>query len=101
MEQAEVYMRAVENFMEDMKTLKNARNNRPVYRTHDVDYGRSIHHIHTHIFGKSPLSSSAFYMGTAALFYTPASDGQSLACGNQHPLRSWMGNNLLSYHRLF
>lgn len=41
LEQAEVYMKAVENFMENMKTPENVRNNHPVYQTHDVDYERS------------------------------------------------------------
>lgn len=41
LEQAEMYMKAVENFMENMKTPENVRNNRPVYQTHDVDYERS------------------------------------------------------------
>ncbi len=41
LEQAEVYVKAVENFMENMKTPENARNNHPVYQTHDVDYERS------------------------------------------------------------
>lgn len=41
LEQAEVYMKAAENFMEDMKAPENVRNNRPVYRTHDMDYERS------------------------------------------------------------
>ncbi len=40
LEQAEVYMRAVENFMEDMKTPENAKGNRPVYRTHNEEYIR-------------------------------------------------------------
>ena len=40
LEQAEVYMKAVENFMEDMKTPENAKDNRPVYRTHNEEYIR-------------------------------------------------------------
>jgi len=40
LEQAEVYMKAVESFMEEMKIPENARNNRPVYRTHDEDCER-------------------------------------------------------------
>lgn len=40
LEQAEVYMKAVESFMEDMKTTESARDNRPVYRTHDEEYIR-------------------------------------------------------------
>lgn len=41
LEQAEVYVKAVENFMEDIKSAESARNNHPVYQTHDVDYERS------------------------------------------------------------
>lgn len=41
LEQAEVYMKAVESFIEDMETPENVRNNRPVYRTHDIDYERN------------------------------------------------------------
>lgn len=41
LEQAEMYMKAVENFMEEMKAPENAKNNCLVYRTHDVDYERS------------------------------------------------------------
>lgn len=41
LEQAEVYVKAVENFMEDIKSAESSRNNHPVYQTHDVDYERS------------------------------------------------------------
>ena len=41
LEQAEMYMKAVESFMEEIKASENVRNNRPVYRTHDMDYERS------------------------------------------------------------
>ena len=40
LEQAEVYVKAVENFMEEMKMPENARNNCPVYRTHNEGYVR-------------------------------------------------------------
>ncbi len=40
LEQAEMYMKAVENFMEEVKTPEPTRDNRPVYRTYD-DYERS------------------------------------------------------------
>ena len=40
LEQAEVYVRAVESFMEDMKTEERTRDNRPMYRTHDKEYVR-------------------------------------------------------------
>jgi len=40
LEQAEVYVRAVESFMEDMKTEEHTRENRPMYRTHDKEYVR-------------------------------------------------------------
>ena len=41
LEQAEVYVKAVESFMEEMKMPENKKNNCPVYRTHDIDYERS------------------------------------------------------------
>ena len=40
LEQAEVYVKAVENFMEEVKTPEPTRDNRPVYRIYD-DYERS------------------------------------------------------------
>lgn len=40
LEQAEVYVKAVESFMDDMKTPESVRDNRPVYRTHDEEYVR-------------------------------------------------------------
>lgn len=40
LEQAEMYMKAVESFMEEVKTPESTRDNRPVYRTYD-DYERS------------------------------------------------------------
>lgn len=41
LEQAKMYMKAVESFMEEVKKPESTRDNRPVYRTHDVDYERS------------------------------------------------------------
>ncbi len=40
LEQAEVYMKAAESFMEEMKTPERAKDNRPVYRTHNEEYMR-------------------------------------------------------------
>ena len=40
LEQAEVYVKAAESFMEEMKMPENARNNRPVYRIHNEGYVR-------------------------------------------------------------
>lgn len=40
LEQAEVYMKAVENFMEDMKAPERAKDNCHVYRTHNEEYIR-------------------------------------------------------------
>lgn len=40
LEQAEVYMKAVESFMEDMKTPEIARDNRSVYREYGGEYMR-------------------------------------------------------------
>lgn len=40
LEQAEVYVKAVENFMEDMKKPESAKDNRPIYRTHNEEYVR-------------------------------------------------------------
>ena len=41
LEQAKMYMKTVESFMEEVKKPESTRDNRPVYRTHDVDYERS------------------------------------------------------------
>lgn len=38
LEQAEVYVKAVENFVEDMKSAENARDNRHIYRTYDEEH---------------------------------------------------------------
>lgn len=40
LEQAEVYMKAVESFMEDVEPEERARENRPVYRKYDEEYVR-------------------------------------------------------------
>lgn len=40
LEQAEVYIKAVESFMEEMKTTESARDNRPVYRTYNEEHVR-------------------------------------------------------------
>lgn len=40
LEQAEVYVKAVENFVEDMKSAENARDNRHIYRTYDEKHAR-------------------------------------------------------------
>lgn len=40
LEQAEVYMNAVESFMEEMKVPERAKDNRPIYRTHNEEYVR-------------------------------------------------------------
>lgn len=40
LEQAEVYMKAVESFIEEMKTPESAKDNHPVYRTHNEEYVR-------------------------------------------------------------
>ena len=40
LEQAEVYVKAVESFMEDMKTEERTRDHRPVYRKYDEEYVR-------------------------------------------------------------
>ena len=40
LEQAEVYMKAVESFMEEVKTTESAKYNRPMYRTHNEEHER-------------------------------------------------------------
>ena len=40
LEQAEVYVKALESFMEDMESEERARDNRPVYRKYDEEYQR-------------------------------------------------------------
>lgn len=40
LEQAEVYMKSVESFMKDMKKPESAKDNRPIYRTHNEEYVR-------------------------------------------------------------
>ena len=40
LEQAEVYMKAVESFMEELKPTESARYNRPMYRTHNEEHER-------------------------------------------------------------
>lgn len=40
LEQAEVYIKAVESFMEEMKMTECTRDNCPVYQTHDEEYVR-------------------------------------------------------------
>ena len=40
LEQAEVYVKAVESFMEDIKTEERTRENRPMYQAHDKEYVR-------------------------------------------------------------
>ncbi len=40
LEQAEVYVKAVEKFMEEMNMTESVRDNRPVYRKHNEEYQR-------------------------------------------------------------
>ena len=40
LEQAEVYMKAVESFMEELKPTESAKYNRPMYRTHNMEHER-------------------------------------------------------------
>ena len=40
LEQAEVYVKAVENFMEEMESKECTRENQPMYRTHNEEYVR-------------------------------------------------------------
>lgn len=40
LEQAEVYIKAVESFMEEVKTTESTRYNRPMYRTHNAEHER-------------------------------------------------------------
>lgn len=40
LEQAEVYVKAVESFMEEMKPMENVRHNHSMHRLHSVEYER-------------------------------------------------------------
>ena len=40
LERAEVYMKAVESFMEELKPTESAKYNRPMYRTHNMEHER-------------------------------------------------------------
>lgn len=41
LEQAEVYVKAAENFMENLESEERTRENRPMYRTQNEEYVRS------------------------------------------------------------
>ena len=40
LEQAEVYVKAVESFMEEVKMPESVKDNHPVYRTYNEEYAR-------------------------------------------------------------